>query len=333
MGPVSTPDGVALSSTPTAIGLYDAASGQSVIIATLTNSIGVLADPQHVIYTNAFVGGGLSASVVYSMPDPGSFHQDVIFTAFNPNFDPTVWGFATTSTNTLQIQIFSEFYNPPQPQVRERDLYIEQDPNVRASMASPDFIDYFLDFGHYVFGPGQAYPSSTYNFFSTPGVSVAKDMVTSQGRTFLVESIRYRDIVGQLQTLPALNVKTSSLKHLPGARKMKVAAADLPQLQPNKSRVSDKILKSQDCRPFNSAKPNGVDVDYFVTLSSLTQPTLYSSDTTYFVPNTVYLSSPVTMESAVFKFPANAFMGELIIQDTLTMATTNYRPAIFTASR
>ena len=155
---VSTPDGVALSSTPTAIGLYDAASGQSVIIATLTNSIGVLADSQHVVYTNAFVGGGLAASVVYSMPDPGSFHQDVIFTAFNPNFDPTVWGFAATSTNTLQIQIFTEFFNSPQPQVRERDLYIEQDPNVRASMASPDFIDYFLDFGHYVFGPGQAYP-------------------------------------------------------------------------------------------------------------------------------------------------------------------------------
>jgi hypothetical protein len=327
---VSTPDGVALSSTPTAIGLYDAASGQSVIIATLTNSIGVLADPQHVVYANSIVGDSLSASVVYSMPDPGSFHQDVIFTAFNPNFDPTVWGFAATSTNTLQIQIFTEFFNSPQPQVRERDLYIEQDPNVRASMASPDFIDYFMDFGHYVFGPGQAYPSSTYNL-STPGVSVAKEMVTSSGRTFMVESIRYRDLVGQLQTLPPVTIKTSSLKHLPGARRMKVAAADLPQLQANKSRVSDKILKGKTVA-LNSLKPSGVDVDYFVTLSSLTQPTLYTSDTTYFVTNNVYLASPVTIESAVFKFTTNTTLGAIVIQDTLTLATTNYRPAIFTGA-
>ena len=39
---VTTPDHVILSSTPVAIGLYDAASGKSVIVATLTNTIGVL---------------------------------------------------------------------------------------------------------------------------------------------------------------------------------------------------------------------------------------------------------------------------------------------------
>jgi hypothetical protein len=298
---VSTPDGVPLSSTPIAIGLYDAASGKSVIVAGVTNSTGVLIDPQHVVYPNAFVGGGFAASVVYSLPDTGSFHQDVVFTGFNPNFDPTVWGFAPIATNTLQIQIFTEFYNPPQPTVRERALYIEQDPNVRASMDSPDFIDKFLDFGHYVFGPGRAYPNSAYSLF-TPGISVAKDFVTSNGRTFLVESIRYRDLAPQLQSLPPVTIKTSSLKGLPGAKKMRVAAASVPRLEPGKPPGSEKIIPTK-VAAMAEGKPHGVSIDYVVTVSSLNEPTIYTSDTTYFVSGDVYITGPATIESAVFKYP------------------------------
>jgi hypothetical protein len=108
---VTTPDNVTLSSTPIAIGLFDAASGMSVVVAAITNTTGVLADPQHVVYNQAFVGGGISASVVYSLPDTGSFHQDVVFTGFDPGFDPTALGFPANSAPTLQIQIFTEFYS------------------------------------------------------------------------------------------------------------------------------------------------------------------------------------------------------------------------------
>src|SRR5665213_3288115 len=52
---VVTPDGVTLRSTPIAIALYDSASGLSVIVASITNSTGVLVDPQHVVYPHAFV--------------------------------------------------------------------------------------------------------------------------------------------------------------------------------------------------------------------------------------------------------------------------------------
>ena len=60
-----TPDGLTLQSTPVAIGLYDAASGQSMMIASLTNSPGVLVDAQHVLYPGAMVGSLLQADVVY----------------------------------------------------------------------------------------------------------------------------------------------------------------------------------------------------------------------------------------------------------------------------
>ncbi len=324
---VHTPDGVTLRSTPLAIGLYDAKSGKSVILASVTNSTGILVDPQHVVYSHAFVGGGVDAGIFYSLPDTGSFHQDVIFTAFDPKFDPTAFGFAANSTATLQWQIYTEFYNPPQPQVRERSLYIEQDPNIRAAMETPDFIDYFLDFGHYVFGPGKAYPNANYTLL-TPGISVAKNFVTANGRTFLIESIPYRELAPQLQALPAPSVKTSSLKQLPWAKKTRVAAADLPQPQVDKTQTIGKIPKAV---AMSSEKPKGVDIDYVVTVGSLNEPTLYTSDTTYYVASDVFLTAPVTIESAVFKFSTNNVTGALIIEDTLNMATTNYRPAIFTA--
>jgi len=83
--------------------------------------------------------------VVYSLPDTASFHQDVVFTGFDSDFSPTNWGFAESSTNSLQIQIITEFYDPPQPLMLTNYIYVEQNPQVRAAMASPDLIDYTLD--------------------------------------------------------------------------------------------------------------------------------------------------------------------------------------------
>ena len=328
---VTTPDNVTLSSTPVAIGLYDAASGKSVVVAALTNTTGVLVDPQHVVYLNAFVGGGFAASVVYSLPDTGSFHQDVVFTGFDPGFDPTVWGFAAGSTKTLRIQIFTEFYNnPPQPLMIMRPLYVDPNPADQASMASPDLIDYTLDFGDYVFGPGRAYATTT-NYSSNMGVPTAKDFVTdaTSGRTYLVESIPFTWLQASLSTLPP--VKVSSLNRPANATKMKIAAASLPPLRGAKKSSIQTIAPSKTAS-LAVSKPKGVVVDYVVTVSSTAKPTVYSSDTTYFVTNNVYESAAVSIESAVFKYPTTNIGGSIALQSTLTLATTNYRPAIFTAA-
>ena len=53
---VTTRDGITLHSTPVGIGLYDAASGRSAIIAATTNSYGVLVSSNRVVYPNAFSG-------------------------------------------------------------------------------------------------------------------------------------------------------------------------------------------------------------------------------------------------------------------------------------
>jgi hypothetical protein len=238
----------------------------------------------------------------------------------------TVWGFAADSTNTLQIQIFTEFYNvQQQPLMITNPLYIEQDPARRASMASPDFIDYTLDFGHYVFGSGQMYTAIPGNAPGA-GVRIAKDFVASSGRNFLVESVPYMLIQNSLRSLPP--VKVSSLKKPAIATKMKVAAASLPSLRDAKKTGPAKILPR---KVSSLARPQGLVADYIVTVSSTVEPKLYSSDTTYFVSGTVYETSPVVMESAVFKFPTHP-VGMIELESTLTLATTNYRPAIFTAA-
>jgi hypothetical protein len=325
---VTTPDNVTLSSTPIAIGLYDTASGKSVILAALTNSTGVLVDPQNVVYNDAFVGGGFAASVVYSLPDTGSFCQDVVFTRFNPQFDPTVWGFAATSTNTLQIQIFTEFYGPAQPMTIERPLYIEQNPAVRASMASPDFIDYTLDFGDYVLGPGRAYTWPTIG--SGGGVTVAKDFISDAGRTCLVESLPFNWLLPELKALPPVT-SASYFKNPARAKISRLAAADLPSLHELKPGAMQKINQDKKSA-LATVRPHGVNVDYIATVSSTTTPVVYASDTTYFVNGNVYNSGSVTLEGAVFKYPTNSTLGSIKLEGALTLSTTNYRPAVFTAA-
>jgi len=326
---VTTPDNVTLSSTPIAIGLYDAASGKSVIVATITNTTGVLADAQDVVYDGAFVGGGFAASVVYSLPDTGSFHQDVVFTGFDPAFNPTNWGFAESSTNSLQIQIFTEFYDPPEPLVQTNLIYVEQDPAIRASMVSPDLIDYTFDFGDYVFGPGRAYTSAA-NGSTGGGVRVLKDFVTDSGRTFLVESIPYLSLARQLKSLPPIAANVRSSTHPATAKRSMFAASSVPSLMQIKPAPLHKtILASQ--LALAASKPSGVIVDYIVAVSSSTKPVVYSSDTTYFVSGNVYNSSAVTMESAVFKYP-KGLTGYIEVESTLNLATTNYRPAVFTSA-
>jgi hypothetical protein len=127
---ITTPDGIVLSTTPVAIGLYNAASGSATIIASITNCSGTLISSNRVLYENCF--NGLSGSIMYTL-ERGSFSQDIIW---QQNIDPSDYNFPTNST---RIQIFSAF-DSPAPQEIARPLYVETNEAVRAQMASPDFI-------------------------------------------------------------------------------------------------------------------------------------------------------------------------------------------------
>src|SRR5208282_5005261 len=117
-------------------------------------------------------------------------------------------------------------------------------------------------------------------------------------------------IAAQLQRLPP--VKLSALRPQRSAHKMKVAAASLPPLRAAPKSPVERISPAM-AASVATRLPHGVVADYVVTVSP-SAPTYYSSDTTYFVAGNVYLTSPVTMESAVFKYPTNS--GNLVLEST-----------------
>jgi len=113
-----------LRSTPVAIGLFDAATGRSEMIAGLTNCVGVLVNTIQVFYEDALNENGLRASVLFTI-ERGTFAQDVILTA---QLDPASY---TLSQDTTRIQIWSAYYNAPELDRIRRPLRVEKSQGVR----------------------------------------------------------------------------------------------------------------------------------------------------------------------------------------------------------
>jgi hypothetical protein len=351
-----TPDGITLQSTPVAIGLYDAASGKSVTVASLTDSAGALIDAHHVFYQRALVGDLLQADVSYSLPDCGSFHQDIVISHFNGPLDPTAFGFAAGSTKTLQIQFFTEFYGDvPAPQEVMKPIYVEQDPGVRASMVSPDIIDYVLSFGeHYIFGAGRAYAGldnlAAGNTGSVPkgGVRVAKQFVTAgaPARNFLVESVPYVWLKANLEALPRTQtvlrepsagesrVKNLAAAQAEGKGKGITAAkgpqyASLPHAGKGSRLAAGKDVGAARLAAVESRR-RGVDIDPAVTINGYKGAATFTNGT-YFVSGTVYVTSATIQPNVYFKYPSLPGGGPLLVSSTLTVEASPDLPTIFTA--
>ena len=320
---LTTPDGIVLRSTPVAIGLYDAASGQSLIIAALTNCAGALVTSNQVVYSSAFAGSGVCADIVYRL-ERGSFQQDVVITG---PLSPQDWGFPTNST---RIQIITEFYGAPEPDRITHPIRVEKDPALRHTMATPDLVDQILGFGEFVLGAGRATTGAQTSGPAGTGAPVVKEFKTVAGRTFLIESVEYGAIRQELDSLPPCSVKTASV---PGLRtKAGLAYAAIPR----PPQPGQKVAAGQRAPGLlTKAAPgkSGLVIDYVATLGgSLYGTTVFQGDTTYFVSGVVYCNGPTTIEGgAVFKYPHASANACIYLNNTVTCATSAYCPAIFTA--
>src|SRR5205814_5047818 len=152
-----------------------------------------------VVYENAFAG--VCADVVYTI-DRGSFQQDVVITG---KLNPADYGFPVKTT---RIQIFTEFYNVPQPDLIVRPIWVQTDPAVRNGMASPDFVDETIGFGEFVLTKGRAATVTNISSDDGNGAPVAKQFMRAPGRTFVIESVDYVSIRGDLEALPDCHVQT-----------------------------------------------------------------------------------------------------------------------------
>jgi hypothetical protein len=307
---MTTRDNVVLKSTPVAIGLYDAQSGKSLIISAITNVGGVLVRSNVVVYENAFTG--VAANVVYTI-NKGSVEQDVVITG---NLSPADYGFPT---NTTRVQIYTEFFDTPNPERLRRPLRVEEDQAVRNSMATPDLVDDVLEFGECVFGTGRA---SLAGLDSGPCPLVAKEFVTRDSRTFLIESVDY------IGLYPQKNQAASTKK---SSRNRNVAKVSIPRIIPRINAGQMSIATPKPRKVAMLPTKNGsIVVDYIATIGpGFSTPTTFLGDTTYLVTGTVTCSSPTTIEGGtVFKYKPG---GNLQVGNTLTTTSSAYRPIIFTA--
>lgn len=305
---IRTRDDVLLQSTPVAIGLYDAQSGNSLIIGSVTNAVGTLISSNMVFFENAFAG--ISANVLYTIKK-GTFEQDVIITG---DLNPGDYGFPT---NTTRVQIYTEYFNAPDPERVIQPLRVEPNETIRASMATPDLVDTVLGFGEFVMGTGSASLAGQTDGNTVP---VVKEFVVRDDRTFLIESVEYTGMY-PAKAHAAVKKKGNSKRNI---AKVSIPRATGKRQQASVSTPREKMIAAVPI------KKGSIVVDYVATIGpGLSTPTVFQGDTTYLVTGAVTCSSATTIEAgAVFKYKAG---GNIVMSGALTTTSSAYRPIIFTA--
>jgi hypothetical protein len=294
---VITPDAKQLSSTVFGLAYYDVASGSNAAIGRLKDCNGSIAAPNQVLYADAF--SNVTADVLYTYTKAG-LSQDIVLRESPP--PPDTYGL---SDETTIFQIYTEFMNPPQPEMTAVTNGAVMDAQV-------------LDFGDMKIGIGQALFLDGENSSVSAGL-VSKQWVHVNNGTFLVESIPYQSISNQLQALPQaanFNPGRGSIRRL----------ALLDSKPPHPASLT-KVAKAMTIARTEAARPR-LRMDYEL-LSSSTNLTL-QGDTTYFVTGAVNITGTMTVEGGTVVKYTNSSSAQ--IQATnIVCQTAPYRPGVFTS--
>ena len=310
-------DGVRFRSHILGLAYLDTVSGQSVLIATLKDSIGEVIGNQ-VIYRDAF-NAPIHADVRYTYTRAG-FEQDVILHEAPPSSEQ--YGI---SEDFARLEIWTEFLNPPSPSAQAQALRVESDPQLRQAKLIPDFFDETLNFGAMEIGSGRAFTlegSSADN----SAIIVGKSWIQSEGRTFLIEGIELKELAPLLGTIRRASAP---------ARQGKAPFNPLRSgpLQAGRSFPDAPGPKAK--RPLLLADRGvsgpAVVLDYQTLNSSLTNY-VFEADETYLISAAVnlYGTNNVIEGGTVIKFEAAA--GATIdVKGAVRTDTDMYRPAVLTA--
>ena len=289
---ITTPDGTALHTTPVAIGLYDETTSNTVIIAAITNCSGTLSSTNQVVYENAF--DNVDADIVYTLKR-GSFSQDILL---KQDINPADYGLSSNST----IEIFTEFYHSTAPKV----------------------IGKSLQFGQLSFGQGRAYTAASTN--QACGVPVSKKFTAFDGRTFLIESVRYNSLQNELHKLPLGGASQSAGAKIISTTKGRYA--NIPS--PHTTTKATVLIRKKEPLVAEINQSKGVVVDYEALDGTMPEPMVFQGDTTYFISGSVGCDDAVFEGGTVIKYP-NDTTADIEVDGNPTSRTGPYRPAIFTA--
>jgi hypothetical protein len=182
-----TPDKKRLRSQIAGIAYTEKSSGRSVFIAEITDSTGELHGESDIIYPKPF--DSIDADVRYRHTLAG-LEQDVIFREQLPQ--PEEFQFDSRET---YLEIWTQFIEAPEPERTSHTIPRHQDKTQQ---------DETLGFGEMEIIGGRAFDLGDED--KNVGIRVAKEWVTINGMTFLIESIPVTDIALKLGSLPERQV-------------------------------------------------------------------------------------------------------------------------------
>ncbi|HZM02013.1 MAG TPA: hypothetical protein VFC44_03230 [Candidatus Saccharimonadales bacterium] len=300
---LTAPDGTQFSSRVFGLSYFDSATGTNALIAPLKDSQGVIVGQNQVVYPDAFSNLKADIQDTYTL---AGFEQDIILRERPPS--PAKFGLNPATT---RLQVFTEFFNPPDPQKT----------TVQANGLSDDRE---LRFGAMTIGQGRAFLLANQTATGRGG-SVAKHWVKlDNGRVFLVEELPYSAISNSLQALPLHSSagrisdtikRTASLKSLlqkPSAKTNPVEPIKLAQVLPQQP---------------------GFVIDY--SLVTGVTNFVFQNDSTYYISGNYNLyGSPIIEGGAVIKYTNAATAGLVLLdaQSNFVFQTYPYRPAVFTSA-
>jgi hypothetical protein len=300
-----TPDGEQLISRPMGLSYFDGTN--SVLIAELTNSIGVVVGSNQVVYPDAFID--FKADLRYTYTKAG-FEQDIILR--ESPLTPESYGL---NPATARLQVLTEFFDPPQPAMTVSTL---------PEQAGVTLTDDTLDFGAMEMVPGRAFLLGA-DATEAPA-SVSKKWLLLDGRQFLVEEVPVEALANALAALPAAQQVSANVGTNPSKR---VASKKLPL--PAQHLAKDGTT-GQMMRLAKAAEPmTGVVLDY-QTVSSTVTNFIFQSDMTYYISSGVTLkgNNNIFEGGTVLKYSTNGqiSLGNLV---TLKSQAAAYRPVVLTA--
>jgi hypothetical protein len=303
-----TPDGEQLQSRPMGISYDD--GNNTVLIAELTNSVGVLVSSNQIVYPNAFTGFKADLVCTYRR---GGFECDLVLRE-QPH-PPEYYGL---NSQNAKIELLTEFFNTPEP-VQSR-MGVEPQSGLS---------DTTLRFGSVIMDHGKAFiVGDAPQADPVMGTPVFKSWLHLAGRTFLVEEVPFPKIASSLQSLPM----TAMVDAVP-------VNSILNKVSPTRLLVPARLAQKDGTPVAQLARADikqkrGVALDY-VAVDVDTNDFTFQADTTYLVgnPGAINFNGVTTFEGGtVVKFETNPDYGDLIQSwDTNVCDTGPYRPAIFTS--
>jgi len=314
---LNTPDAVRITTfsnrvfRASILGIYyfDAATGQSALVATVQDAIGEFLPPNQIVYRDSFKGLKADVRVTFTK---SAFESDLIL--LEKPLPPEDFGL---SSQSARLEIWHEWLDAPAPDKQVNTLKQETDPQRRQTMVEPDLIDETLDFGDLWLPLGKAFEWTTPTGRGTNEPAQARVVDPSpdpnqvlvgkrwlrledndgQLRDLLIEAVDWRDIETRLDSLPKMAMTDPAMRKDSAALGRRLPDRRLAKKSDPKMKVASLPYRAK-----------GYVFDYITVPGTGTSYT-FSSGVTYYIASYAYFSGTVTFQpNCTIKFGANAYL-------------------------